>query len=697
MAIKTVVFDNQPITPLEGGGRIRLFGLYSGIKGDMTVTYVGTYDWYGKRKVEKQIADCLKEITVPLSGLHLSEYEKVMSKMPGKSVFDATFAEFAQYSYELLDEAISYIKDADIVIFSHPWMYSPLRNELSPKNQLIVYDSHNCEGYLRTKLLYDGNGFGSELARKVVAQEYDLCQDADVILACSEEDKDMFLELYNVDRSKIVLAPNGVFAQKIIPKSNKEKAIIKKQLKLPEYVAIFMGSDYQPNHEAAEYILSIAPRLPEVYFVIAGGVGNGIKKPDINNKYEGYSNNVRITGSIDEETKIKYYAASDVALNPIKSGSGTNIKMFEYMAAGIPIITSKTGARGIQDVKGNSYYLCTMDNIIEKITTLKQDKLFSQKLSSGGRELVCSSYSWENISCELGYKLSQALKSKKGFKRPRISVIIPTYERHDLLTKLMSGLNEQTNKDFEVIIIDQSSECWKERNDFCGMDICYCHVSFRGASKARNFGIRLSRGQIIAFIDDDCEPDINWLKNVVKYFNMSGVIGVEGRIETKHKNNKKYRNVSNAGLEGIAFMTANLFMDIKALGILGGFDEDFDNPHFREDTDLGWRARRLGLLPFANDVVVKHPPHKRSNNRESSEERNKFFINDPLLLKKHPDMYLDLFIKEEHYKYNTFFWDFFIQGLQHHNVDKQILKIFLLDPRVDINYIPKRIKDLIAN
>ena len=42
-----------------------------------------------------------------------------------------------------------------------------------------------------------------------------------------------------------------------------------------------------------------------------------------------------------------YLNLADVAVNPMLSGSGTNLKMFDYMASGIPVVSTKVGARGI--------------------------------------------------------------------------------------------------------------------------------------------------------------------------------------------------------------------------------------------------------------------------------------------------------------------------------------------------------------
>jgi len=56
-----------------------------------------------------------------------------------------------------------------------------------------------------------------------------------------------------------------------------------------------------------------------------------------------------------------------------------------------------------------------------------------------------------------------------------------------------------------------------------------------GEMTARNKGISLTNSPIIAFTDDDCIPDNDWLKNGIKYFENSDVVGIEGVIYSSGK------------------------------------------------------------------------------------------------------------------------------------------------------------------
>jgi GT2 family glycosyltransferase len=212
------------------------------------------------------------------------------------------------------------------------------------------------------------------------------------------------------------------------------------------------------------------------------------------------------------------------------------------------------------------------------------------------------------------------------------------------------------------------------------------------AAKARNLGIQNASGEIVAFTDDDCQPDPDWLENARKYFEDNRVAGIEGDIYTDEDkiNDPKFRIVTNRGIQGMGFMTANLFVRLNILKIIGGFDERFDKPHFREDTDLAWRVLDYGNIPFAKDVHVYHPPIPRKEKGESKQDRDRFFVNDALLFQKHPEKYIKLMKIENHYKYNNNFWRFFLEGIK--QIEGQIPVELLLNDSEINKYVSNELK-----
>jgi glycosyltransferase involved in cell wall biosynthesis len=98
--------------------------------------------------------------------------------------------------------------------------------------------------------------------------------------------------------------------------------------------------------------------------------------------------------------------------------------------------------------------------------------------------------------------------------KKKISVVIVTHNRQKDVMELIKSLLDQTLKPFEIIIIDDGSnpplnvDCENEMLKIIRFD------KEIGLSSARNYGVKISRGDYIAFIDDDAIADVNWLKEI---------------------------------------------------------------------------------------------------------------------------------------------------------------------------------------
>jgi glycosyltransferase involved in cell wall biosynthesis len=653
------VLDMQPIAPAVGGGRLRLLGLYHALGADLPTTYVGTYDWPGEQPRKHRLSPTLEEIDVPLTDAHFRAADEWRVRADGRTIIDSAFPHLAHHSPEYVDEARRRAADADIVVFSHPWIYPLVADVLRQRPQLVVYDSHNVEGLLRLRLLDDG-AFGTRIATHAAAIERELCRSADLVLACSHEDRRLFHELYDIPYSKCLVVANGTFTDRIVPTTADRRAAAKRELGLESGpVAVFVASLYPPNVEAARFINDVlARRFPGVTFVICGGVGETFATNEI-------AVNVRVTRVIEDTLKRQYLEAADVALNPMFVGSGTNIKMFDFMAAALPIVTTPVGARGIQTASDPSFVAASRDEFADRLGAVIGDPSLAASIGAAGRRVVTERYSWERLSPALG-RLLHRHRATLAAPRPAVSVIVPTYERHAVIDALIECLSRQTIRNFEVIVVDQSATPWTPPRG-AALDLVCLHTDVRGPANARNTGAFYARGDVLAFTDDDCRPDADWLEAALKYFDDPGVVGIEGSVLSDHAHDKRYRPVTNVGFEGIGFMTANLFLRRDTFMAIDGFDIQFDQP-FREDTDLAWRALDRGRIPFASDVRVYHPPQPRAMAREAMAARVRFFEKDALLLKKHPEKYRTLFVREQHYANTPGFAEHFLRGAEKYQV-----------------------------
>jgi len=659
--LKVAVLDMQPIEPATGGGRLRLLGLYHALGPDVRTLYVGTYDWRGPKHRRQMLSPTLEELLIPLSEAHFAEAEARSRAAGGHVVIDSAFPELAHLSPDYVAGARNAAFEADVVVFSHPWIYPLVRDVLDHTRQLVVYDAHNVEGLLRMELLDDG-GAGTEIVRNVIRVEHALCKNVDLVLACSHEDRMAFNRLYGIPFERLRVFPNGTFTEKIVPATEDQKETARQALKLgPSPVALFIGSNYAPNVQAARFVAgNLCPALPHILFVIAGGVGEALT-----NGRGPF--NLRVTGALSEDEKRSWLQAADVAINPMFAGSGTNIKMLDYLAAGLPVIATPTGARGIEasDVAflqaGPEEFASRLDGLLRNADEIRA-------LGAAGRQQVVAAYSWQRLSGHLGDVLRRAWSAKPG-RRPYFSVVVPTYGRHPSLTNLVERLCQQTCDDFELIIVDQSEGMWPDRNRSWPLDLQYVFTDVRGAVRARNTGADLARGRVIAFVDDDCEPCPDWLSAARTEFAANDVVGVEGLVESDRLNDPAWRPVTNRGFEGIAFLTANLMIRLETFHRINGFDIAFDNPHFREDTDLAWRALEFGRIPFSPAAKVFHPPQPRSLERESFSARARFFQKDALLLRKHPVRYRELMYREAHWAQNVHFWIHLMAGAKRYQIE----------------------------
>lgn len=658
---KLGAFNIRELLPATDGCTQRMAGLLHNLGPGLTVEYMGCNQDRGGEARSGKVLDNVIETIVPLDARSFDRIDALQVQAPGDSMMECAFSSVVPPSREYLAQLRSRVHAADIVMLSQPWVYPCIRDEIDNSRQLLVYDAHNVEGFLRRHLVYR-----TKLGRQVISQlardEQALCRCADLILACTHNDRLLFHSLFGIDPAKIFVYPNGCFARSIDVTSDDNRRAAKTNLGLDgdAPVAVYIGSNYTPNIHAVTTILDdIAPAVPEVTFLVVGSVRDGIAGTRT------IPVNVRMTGLVDETEKLNLLAAADFALNPVETGSGSNIKMFEYMGMGLPIVSTPVGARGVAQRVPPPCVIADGEGLIEATRDLARNADRRRTLGLRARETIENAFAWEKTSAHLGRVLYRH-RARLGQSRPRISVLVCTYERHAKLEVLLRHLETQRFKDFEVIVVDQSLRPYAWGEQSTSLDLCYVRKDVPALPAARNTAALYARGDILAFTDDDCEPDEDWLLNAERMFS-DDIIGVEGRIVTEVVDGESFRTLTNIGARGLGFMGANLLVRREIFHLIDGFDESFGK-FFREDTDFAWRAQALGDICYCEDAVVRHPPVATDSARESASERARFFENDALLLSKHPNRYKELFFFENHWRKNPLFWTYFFQGVERFGV-----------------------------
>jgi GT2 family glycosyltransferase len=229
----------------------------------------------------------------------------------------------------------------------------------------------------------------------------------------------------------------------------------------------------------------------------------------------------------------------------------------------------------------------------------------------------------------------------------RLSVVVPTCGRPDLLNRCLAALTEQTldPSTYEIIVVDDRPSRrtedivgnWAARVANKGLDVRYFpNFGTHGPAAARNRGWQEACGDIIAFTDDDTVPDKEWLKQGADAFD-GDVDVVWGRIEMPLSSQPTDYERDAQRLASAEFVTANCFCLKSVLQYLRGFDERFRYA-WREDSDFYFRLLDSGAaVAHVPEALVVHPVRPAKWGVSITQQKKILF--DALLYKKHPQWY----------------------------------------------------------
>jgi cellulose synthase/poly-beta-1,6-N-acetylglucosamine synthase-like glycosyltransferase len=198
----------------------------------------------------------------------------------------------------------------------------------------------------------------------------------------------------------------------------------------------------------------------------------------------------------------------------------------------------------------------------------------------------------------------------------RYSVVIPAYNAGKTLPDTLIALKQQSVSpaEYEVIVVDDGSTDETAALARCFGANCISQPN-RGPAAARNYGVRVSRGEIILFTDADCVPDQDWIKQMTLPFRNERTVGVKGAYRTRQTELaarfaqaefedrydllKKVAAIDMVDTYSAAFRR-EVFIKI------GMFDESFPVAN-NEDTELSYRLCAAGyLLKFNSEALVYH-------------------------------------------------------------------------------------------
>lgn len=292
------------------------------------------------------------------------------------------------------------LESADLVLARGPWQ---IRELLDRSDVPVIYSGHNVEV---ERFESTQPPFYGVVRDRVHELERVAVEETVATICTSSRDAGLYRERFDID-SPLIVAPNGTSRDNIREHNpnSKETVALRQQYGFDREtpIVLFVGSDYGPNVRAAKHILDIADRFHscrlDVEFLVVGTVGNSI---------ESSLPNVTVTGFVDEFEA--HFDIADIALNPMTTGAGTNIKLFDYFARGLPVVSTPFGIRGIDLEPGTHACIVDLDAFPDKILQLLESPEQRDQIGEAARTLVADKYTWETISEQLFSRLETLIK-----------------------------------------------------------------------------------------------------------------------------------------------------------------------------------------------------------------------------------------------------------------------------------------------
>jgi glycosyltransferase involved in cell wall biosynthesis len=370
------------VHPPTSGGQERVFFLWRGVADAFDVELVTLGD-VGARTLEAEIAAGLREIRVPKTDRYRREQQRLAEVAGNAPVADVAPATLLAHAPEYAAVLARSVARADLVVAAQPFCMPALR---ACRGDLpLVYEAQNVEAHLKAAL-------GPELGRVAREAEAEVCAAATFVLACSADDAAELSRLYGLDAARIHLAPNGVDTDAVAATDAAARAARRRAAGIDgTRIAMFVGSQHPPNVEAAEAIIGLAATMPDVTFLLAGRQCVALAdRPR--------PRNVALMGTVDRATLATTVGVADVALNPMRTGSGSNVKIAGYLAAGVPIVTTPIGARGYDLIDGEHALVCELGDFAGRMRALLDDAALADRLARQGRRLAEARYDWQAIA-----------------------------------------------------------------------------------------------------------------------------------------------------------------------------------------------------------------------------------------------------------------------------------------------------------
>jgi glycosyltransferase involved in cell wall biosynthesis len=285
---------------------------------------------------------------------------------------------------------------ADVVLVEFPWQFEHCRRR-RPRAPLVLA-SHNLE-YL--KFLSWADAAGVTVAKVpwipyVRRAEANAASHADLVVAVSCADRELYLKRYGLEPGRVVVVPNGADTTRYAPSDHRTRRDARARLGLPEKpTAVFVGADVAHNQVGLRHVLRLAELTDRFTFLIVGSVAKPARTA-----------NVVASGFVEDLRP--FLQAADFALCPIEHGGGTKVKLVEYLAAGLPTVVFPEALEGLDMQDGQHVLVAdkSPSGLLAALEQLIRDDDLATRLGEEGRRRVVDQYSWRQSAATLDRALA---------------------------------------------------------------------------------------------------------------------------------------------------------------------------------------------------------------------------------------------------------------------------------------------------
>lgn len=394
---RIVVATTFPVHRPVGGGQLRARHLYGGLARHHDVEIVALVDW-NTPPTSVEIAPGLVETLVPRTATARDACLQTSLEV-GVPVADIVSGNQPGLTPSYIATLAEAVRGASAVILAEPYLVRALAQAgelggFSPPP--VVLDAYNVEAQLKDAVLPETD-LGRRLARQAVELEAEAVAMACAVVACGQTDADELATRYRRSPQVFTIIPNGAEIPAAPAGADERRHLTHQWLSTfhrsgPlgesfDHLGLFVGSWHPPNVDAVWLLTEIADQFPELLIVVAGSVGDAFYDRVV-------PPNLVMTGVVGDAARHRLLRAATVALNPMRTGSGTNLKLVEYLANQIPTVSTPFGARGLEVVNGEHLLLAEPVDFADAISEVLHEPDRAAVRAEAGRRLVAADLGW---------------------------------------------------------------------------------------------------------------------------------------------------------------------------------------------------------------------------------------------------------------------------------------------------------------